>query len=317
MSGYRLERTLSLPRNIAFDHAARDDFMDEQLELARSYSDHCTDAQKAAISDDQDFANNTLGAFDQSVVASKQAGYFVASIRKRKRNKVAELAALLRRSNSEPTTGRCDAILVVSCPGVSAEIENLSGNKGDSKQFLKASVLIHHLDPEGKDPSPSPRNLAEVNSRPSNVDSKAFTRKTTVTSASQYLSPPVVTQSDSKETKLSTEDKTLLHNIFAVNSNGVGFQPNESLGNKDRPTREVDPDLLLSVLDAEYKKTCEKTVAKAMNQARTYCTASLYSLAFVGIKDYPVFSLVTSGTKGAVYISWFSSRANVRFWFSN
>jgi hypothetical protein len=287
--------------------------MDEQLELAQSYSDHCLDAQKAATSDEQRRQINFLEAFDQSKAASKQAGCFLSSIFHRERNKVAELAALMRRSNSEPTTGRCDAILVVSCPGVLAEIGKLSGNKGDSKQFLKASVLIHHPDPEGKDPSPSPRNRAEVNSRPSNVDSKASAQKASVTSASQYLSPLVVTQSDSK---LSIEDKALLHNIFTVNSNGVDFQPNESVGNKDQPTRDVDPDLLLSVLGAEYKKTCEKTVAKAMNQARTYCTASLYSLAFVGIKDYPVFSLVTSGTKGAVYISWFSSRANVRFWLS-
>lgn len=68
--------------------------------------------------------------------------------------------------------------------------------------------------------------------------------------------------------------------------------------------------LLLPELIVEYKKR-DETATKALNQSRMYLVSGVQFLAALGIKDHPVFGLVTSGPKGGIIMAWHSSAEEV------
>ncbi|KAJ3503041.1 hypothetical protein NLJ89_g8612 [Agrocybe chaxingu] len=65
--------------------------------------------------------------------------------------------------------------------------------------------------------------------------------------------------------------------------------------------------LLVPVFFAEYKKIKDE-VEKAFNQCRMYCISGVEFLSTLGIHDFPVFGLVTTGSQGTILMVWKSTR---------
>ncbi|CAA7263267.1 unnamed protein product [Cyclocybe aegerita] len=65
--------------------------------------------------------------------------------------------------------------------------------------------------------------------------------------------------------------------------------------------------LLVPVFFAEYKKIKDE-VEKAFNQCRMYCVSGVEFLSTLGVDDFPVFGLVTTGSQGTILMVWKSTR---------
>ncbi|EGO29062.1 hypothetical protein SERLADRAFT_377418 [Serpula lacrymans var. lacrymans S7.9] len=258
------------------------DHVRERSALASQYALHCSLAYFSAQGQNEDVVSQALQALNQSASFVEQVkGDIEARL----------LDALERRTNQEPTRGVCDAILVVPLEGVCAEIVKILG-KSDGRKFVKNLALIAHPGAEksasgtGKDDranSDSARHLT-VEPQPSSVTD------------------------NSKSTSYPS-----LHNVFTATVPRPPSESSETLS-KDvvqlqaAQDGEIDNDLLLPVLTAEYKKKDVTTTFKALNQSRMYTVSALYFLRSLGIVDFPLFGLVTSGSEGAVSMAWYSSK---------
>ncbi|EGO29000.1 hypothetical protein SERLADRAFT_456323 [Serpula lacrymans var. lacrymans S7.9] len=275
-----LERVLNAPRNIALDamRTSAADHVRERSKLARQYESHCRLA-------DFSVASQALQALNQSASFVEQVkGDIEARL----------LDALERRTNQEPTRGKCDAILVVPLEGVCAKIVKILG-QSEGRKFVKNLALIAHPGAE-KSASGTGKNDR------ANSDSA---RHLTV-----EPQPSSVTD-NSKSTSYPS-----LHNVFTATVPRPPSESSETLS-KDvvqlqaAQDGEIDNDLLLPVLTAEYKKKDVTTTFKALNQSRMYTVSALYFLRSLGIVDFPLFGLVTSGSEGAVSMAWYSSKQQV------
>lgn len=72
-------------------------------------------------------------------------------------------------------------------------------------------------------------------------------------------------------------------------------------------------DVWIPVIFGEYKRRSDDSPMKAVGQARSYICTGLNFMSSVGVRDHPVMSLVTNGTRGAVIMGWKSSQTDVRF----
>lgn len=72
-------------------------------------------------------------------------------------------------------------------------------------------------------------------------------------------------------------------------------------------------DVWIPVMFGEHKRRRDDSPMKAVGQARSYICSGLNFMSSVGIRDHPVMSLVTDGTRGAVIMGWSSSRTDVRY----
>lgn len=85
------------------------------------------------------------------------------------------------------------------------------------------------------------------------------------------------------------------------------------------------PKLYVPFIFAEYKRSTY-SIEQAYHQIQMYCTFGIEFLALFGVTDFPVWGLVTAGTRGSIVMTWKSSKKEkessdsathqkVSFWF--
>jgi hypothetical protein len=303
----RLKRVLNLARNPALDSINDKAFAEKQLKLAGSYQIHCADAVSEA-SKQSIRAHHSNGyaykTFRQSLMALGQAGTFRNQVLTQMDKPELSMTALIHRSKREYSTRMCDAIVVIPIPGVLNKIAKPIRDTVDLEDHF---ILVTHptLEPDTHNPE---SNILEDNSTSSiEHDLEKSRKKNTVfptassSSSPQSLSPNASHSSSTK--RANPQD------MFVVSEHT--FQTNKARTEESlSASQHTDANILLPVLTAEYRGV-EST--KALNQTRLCATASLTFLESLGIPDQPLFSLITSGTCGAVCLSWFSSKHDV--WF--
>ncbi|KAI0343412.1 hypothetical protein BDW22DRAFT_1428019 [Trametopsis cervina] len=83
------------------------------------------------------------------------------------------------------------------------------------------------------------------------------------------------------------------------------------------PAQRLSTALLLPCLIAEYKKSSHKSIMEALNQARMYCVSAVHFLAAIGIREWPVYGLVTNGPEGVVIMASMSQYGAVHVFERN
>lgn len=72
---------------------------------------------------------------------------------------------------------------------------------------------------------------------------------------------------------------------------------------------EVGTELFFPLLFCEYKRKNYENVATAFRQAQMDCISGVESLRALGITDFPVYGLVTTGSRGSIMMAWHSTKS--------
>jgi hypothetical protein len=277
---FRLERQLNLPRNLAADDSS---FATRARFVASTYVTLCSTQFTSLVT-----TTDTSGSWEQAMVAQRQAMQFVVDLGQRNtEGKFVEVVA--HHSSLDPCTGKCDAILVIPCPGVAtAMLQRISG-VDQQENFLKSFMLIQGLKPEKSD-SNAVENSSQIG--------KTIGHRQKTTSGGSLQVP--------SSSRISESDRNKLHNPFLYHPDGnQATQKKETILPKNVSCDEPSgKDLLLPVLLAEYKKRDESAISTAMNQMKTYLVSAITFLSELGITDQPVFGLVVNGTLGTITMGW-------------
>ncbi|KAG1746976.1 hypothetical protein EDB19DRAFT_336664 [Suillus lakei] len=278
-----LERQLNVTRNLAADDAS---FATRAIEVTEDYHDICL-KQRRHLS----HTPETTGNWEQAVAADQQAFAFSLDITRRCQNgNFAEV--ITQHASLDPTTGKCDAVLVVTCSGAATAILQRISGIDKQERFLKNFMLI-----QGPKPDKNDSNTGET----SNEIEKPISgnQKTTSDRSLQVPSSSCIPKSE----KI---DRKKLHDPFLCHPDGnqVTREKEGILSKKTSGDEPSGKDLLLPVLLAEYKKRDESAISTAMNQMRIYLVSALTFLSELGITDQPVFGLVVNGARGALTMGW-------------
>jgi hypothetical protein len=270
-----------LPRNLAADDSS---FSTRARFVASTYVTLCSTQFTSLVT-----TTDTSGSWEQAMVAQRQAMQFVVDLGQRNtEGKFVEVVA--HHSSLDPCTGKCDAILVIPCPGVAtAMLQRISG-VDQQENFLKSFMLIQGLKPEKSD-SNAVENSSQIG--------KTIGHRQKTTSGRSLQVP-------SSSSRISESDRNKLHNPFLYHpDSNQATQKKETVLPKNIPRDEPSgKDLLLPVLLAEYKKRDGSAISTAMNQMKTYLVSAVTFLSKLGITDQPVFGLVVNGTLGAITMGW-------------
>jgi len=270
---------LNFARNLAVDDAS---FAENAVDLTRAYETFCIDQLYSLPATEQDLAID-----QQAAAARDQAIQFSDDIRRRFREKTL-VEGIVKHSRVEPVKGICDAILVIPCSGATTEILQHNPGSTERDNFLETFMLIR-----GTNSDKAYTTVAKGETSHKIEELVDRSRKPPSTRA-----PP----SHASKSKQKATSQQLLQNVFLVHPDDTqaasGCLEQVCL---PQPSRK---DLLLPVLVSEYKKRDELTIAKAMNQMRTYLVSSLRFLAALGLTEEPVFGLIVNGTRGAVTMAW-------------
>ena len=279
----RLERTLQFPRNDAADGTDSLKIAASQLSLAKVYVRHCIDVQVAAFDRD-------VPVREQAVAALVQANAFRADLES------FDAAHFLRhvreRAIPEPRTGLCDAILITPVSlGTGQSLGELK-----SKEYLETFGLIKTVQ------FTPPAHTSAADNRSHHISSSG---------SPSLLSPTTASSSTPSHLskKLSPEQKKYLRNALGVSCTESVSSSTPLIPDGHSPFGSND--MWLSGFVAEYKKWAQND-AKALNQERMYLVALVTHLATLGIKEFAVFGLITSGQTGGILMAWQSERDDVR-----
>lgn len=92
----------------------------------------------------------TFGGLGQAAAARDQAGHFCDDIRSRYLNK-GFAKAIAYHSSKDPGTGKCDAILVITCSGVATATLQRISSVDDEEKLPKSVMLVQGPKPEKLD----------------------------------------------------------------------------------------------------------------------------------------------------------------------
>ncbi|OJA11657.1 hypothetical protein AZE42_08379 [Rhizopogon vesiculosus] len=262
------ERDVLLERRLNFPrNAAVHDasFAQRAVSLTEDYEEFCV-AQRRSL------APNQVDLRSQASAAQAQAIQYTEDIKSRaaEENFFEDIAEHSRR---EPDKGVSDAVLVIPCSRITTAIlECIHGGKTAHDRFLKTFVLVHGK-PDKQDVVSSP----PTNTRP---------RPRSLVS----------------ESRKKTGETTILRDMYRFHPDRI--QAANGPSQENALPEASGQDLLLPVLLSEYKKKDESTIAKAMNQMRTYLVSALHFLDALSITEQPIFGLVVNGRLGAVTMAW-------------
>lgn len=76
---------------------------------------------------------------------------------------------------------------------------------------------------------------------------------------------------------------------------------------KSEPETAAPLKMFVPFIFAEHKRYADEAF-KAINQMKLYCITGLEFLASIGITDFPVWGIVTAGSKGVILMAWKSSK---------
>ncbi|KAH9933541.1 hypothetical protein B0H21DRAFT_813624 [Amylocystis lapponica] len=194
-----------------------------------------------------------------------------------------------RRHSIYPQTAKCDAVVAISMPGFLQEVKKILEEQNGAA-FAKNFAFIQHptadMD-EGFQPDDTSKSK-----------SKMYTQR-------HVLDSPVVTTGQVRAFEL-------VHDLFRLASlDAADLSDHNLAGERDavaQPLNKgVDSDLLLPVLLVEYKKK-DTDGFQAANQHRLYSCSAVRFVQAVGITDFPVFSLITRGSVGLLFMTWYSGK---------
>lgn len=186
------------------------------------------------------------------------------------------------RSCQEPSTGRCDAVVTVPFVGFRDVLIGSTGISHEDADILISKLAIITRSCEGTFTIPEEEYVL--------VDSPA------TTSNRQQNEDPIkpATSKTNQFSPLDASLKTFLDNTTAPI---VQHAPDE--------------DLHFPLCLIHHKKKHDTSILKANNQAKTGMVSAITFLARLGISDFPIFSVVTEGAKGTVFMGWHSSKEDV------
>ncbi|KAG1717685.1 hypothetical protein EDB19DRAFT_1179074 [Suillus lakei] len=286
-----LERQLNVTRNLAADDSS---FGIRAIEVARDYQGICSAQQQNLPLTP---GPETNGSWEQAAEADQQALAFSLDITRRYLNGNFD-EVIAKHSSLDPTTGKCDAVLVIPCSGAATTMLQPISSIDKQENLLKFFMLI-----QGPKPDENDSSTGET----SNEIKKTIGRSQMATSDRPLQVPSSSRISDSKK----PDFKTLHDPFFCHADDNQVTQRTEAILSKTSGDEPGGKDLLLPVLLAEYKKRDESAISTAMNQMRIYLVSALTFLSELGITDQPVFGLVVNGARGALTMGW---KANGRIY---
>ena len=270
---------MNFARNLAVDDAS---FAERAVGLSEDYEDFCLAQQRSLRVNEED-----LTIFEQAAAAKAQASQFNIDIRRRLHAQNFP-EGIAKHSRVEPVKGICDAILVIPCSGATTEMLQHIPGSTERNKFPETFMLIR-----GTRPDKAYTTVAK---------GEASHQIEELVGRSHKPPSTQVPSSHASKSKKRATSQQLLQNVFLVhpdNTQAAGGSLEQIC--LPQPSKK---DLLLPVLVSEYKKRDELTIAKAMNQMRTYLVSSLRFLAALGLTEEPVFGLIVNGTHGAVTMAW-------------
>ncbi|KAK0445763.1 hypothetical protein EV421DRAFT_1734417 [Armillaria borealis] len=269
------ERSLLLSRNRFSDtlNSAKttDEVMSEARTRARDYHALCSASQAAVYDTDSSFSDIDVMTI-QETAASSVAFHLLTETNKLFVGNKKDLykSSILQRASSEPHTGTCDAVVVLTMntlvlPSSKCTIPNFINIPEDNKGLLPPLQRERHDADGGTLLLPAPSSKA----RP--LDDKGGS---TLRKPGDHRKKPT----GDGIPQLSDEFPTI-----------IPFE----LGGK----------IIFAILVVEHKRPGDDPT-KPLNQARIYVEASVRLLEAHGIKGLPVFALATNGNEGVVLMAW-------------
>ncbi|KAF7336048.1 hypothetical protein MSAN_02318600 [Mycena sanguinolenta] len=273
-----LERTIHFARNetaeLLKDPKQISNVVAAQIKQAQQYYTHCVHAQ---LQESEDDAVN-----EQVSEAANHARLLLQTLRTLAKSEHEFQKTIDTHSRLEPRDGIADAMLFLAIPGKPELVE-------------KAQFICYTA-------------TAEIKTSPETLAGPKTTETKTKPKASRKPSAATETNTSDSETswKPSRNTKRLLHNPFSRRPEQV-----TSVENPVLPKVQAFKDhLILPHAPAEYKKPSDD-FGKALNQGRMYLVSVVAFYSAIGIEDYPFYSVVTSGTLGAVIMAWKSPKNKV------
>ncbi|KAK0462012.1 uncharacterized protein EV420DRAFT_140955 [Desarmillaria tabescens] len=223
------------------------------------------------------------------------------------------ISSIRHRANSEPHTGTCDAVVVLTTdnlilPSSKCKIPNfINIPENDKDGVLPPPLPKEHHDTDDSAlllPAPSLANTTPFNDEDSLAARKTETTQTRASSKSKQ-------RTDLKNFKENLKNS---RNSFLAASSACNDHCKKP---SDKSIPQLSDELptvvplnlggriLFAILVVEHKRPGDDP-AKPLNQARTYLEASVRLLEAHGIKELPVFALATNGNEGVVLMAWCS-----------
>ncbi|OJA12721.1 hypothetical protein AZE42_02880, partial [Rhizopogon vesiculosus] len=279
-----LERQLNFARNLVVRDAS---FPQRATSLTAYYEKLCI-AQRFS----EYLPSDDMVLMDQAIAAVEQASGFTRDIISRA-SKEKLFEDIVDHSRMEPVTGTSDAVLVIPCSGATtAMLECIYEGKDAQVDFLKTFILVHGK-PDKQDVTliPPTNERLQAPSTSSLASASGHQKK-------QEEKAPLQASSLVSERQQKNQQKALLQNMYLVHPDRgqVTKSPSKETLLPDSSEQDSEEnalldasgqDLLLPVLLAEYKKKDQSTIAKAMNQMRTYLVSAVRFLAALDITEQP------------------------------
>ncbi|KAK0202211.1 hypothetical protein DFS33DRAFT_1386500 [Desarmillaria ectypa] len=313
------ERSLLLSRNRFVDElnstGAANTVKPHIRNRAREYYKICTISYIAAIAPSSAFAADHRAIRKQEAGASSVALYLLEETEDLFGGTSQDLdkatSSILRRASSEPHTGTCDAVVVLTTdnlvlPLSKCKIPHFINIPEDDKDGLLPPLQRERHDADDSTlllPAPSPKAMPSDNKGDLPTARKTGTTQTRVSSKSKQQTAEL---DDFKQNLKNSR------NSFLSASSACSDHPEKPSSDSipqltdELPTimpLELGGKILFAVLVVEHKRPGDDPT-KPLNQARIYLEASVRLLEAHGIKGLPVFALATNGNEGVVLMAW-------------
>ncbi|KAK0487846.1 hypothetical protein IW261DRAFT_1450324 [Armillaria novae-zelandiae] len=224
-------------------------------------------------------------------------------------------SSILRRASSEPHTGTCDAVVILTMnklalPSSKCAIPNFITIPEDDKGLLPPLQRERHNADSGTYLLPAPSSQAGplADKTDSTLPKPGSGAKTRVPPA-----PNVEQQVDDSSDKDFRQNLKQSRNSFLAASSACSDCRKKPMGDgipqlSDEFTTTIIPfelsgKILFAILVVEHKRPGDDPT-KPLNQVRIYVEASVRLLEAHGIIGLPVFALATNGNEGVVLMAW-------------
>ncbi|KAK0209720.1 hypothetical protein IW262DRAFT_1416027 [Armillaria fumosa] len=279
------ERSLLLSRNRFVDALnsanTTDEVMPEARTRARDYHVLCL-ASSAAVYDADSTSSDTDRMTAQETAASSVASHLAIETNKLFVGNMKDVhkSSIFRRASSEPHTGTCDAVVVLTMnklvlPSSKCAIPSFINIPEDDKGLLPPSQG------EGYDADVSKLKQQVTDNPEKDFRENLKASRNSFLAASSACSPHPKKPTGDSIPQLSEEFTSTI----------IPFE----LGGK----------ILFAILVVEHKRPWDDPT-KPLNQARIYVVASVRLLEAHGIKGLPIFALATNGNEGVMLMAWCS-----------
>ncbi|KAH9941907.1 hypothetical protein B0H21DRAFT_542786 [Amylocystis lapponica] len=278
-----LDQELRMPRTKALDCArhSTEAWYTFRLAVARQHNENSRSAMQALF--DNAVNTNTLEFYQawqacnlaQTEVSELESSVNMVAPSKESSNPIMD--DIWQRHSTYPQIARCDAVVAVAMPGFLHDVQRVLGEH-DGAAFARDFAFIRNPISDHLDERFEPDHASEMNGVPG----------TEPCARGRGMGPLRPCELVHALARLDGENLAGAHDNTAVTQNA-----------------RIDSDILLPVLLVEHRKgTAARYTA---NWHRLYSCSAVRFLQAVGITDFPVFSLITRGSVGLLFMTWYSS----------